>query len=252
MRLELKEVRHDNSSVHLFSGLSFQLDQGEFLSFIGPSGCGKSTLLKICSGLLTPSQGSVSGDLLASAWVFQDSRLLPWLTVAENILLPLLVQDKPPLAPADLKTLLNTLGLSPQDADRFPHELSGGMKMRVAFARALAQEPSLLLLDEPFAALDEQTRFALQDLTLNHHRRSPAQASLFVTHSLAEALFLSDRILMLNKTGRWVSTWTRPRQWQEWPIDDLRSLREDPRFFSELTQLSRRFRELVFADGDLV
>jgi NitT/TauT family transport system ATP-binding protein len=188
----------------VFADLSFSLSPGESLSLLGPSGCGKTTLLRLLMGLEHPDSGTIyiSHDLAAHmSYVFQEPRLIPWRTCLENVLLPLeLSAHNGNAAKARALDLLEQLGL----ADRlrhFPGELSGGMQMRVALARALVTGPKLLLLDEPFAALDERSRFRLQDLLLELKDRLGLQY-VFVTHSIAEAVYLGERILLLDNLGR--------------------------------------------------
>jgi NitT/TauT family transport system ATP-binding protein len=184
---------------------SLDVAHGELMCFIGPSGCGKSTLLSIIGGLLTPSQGSVAvvGKPLAGpapkdiAFVFQENALFPWYTVIENIKVGLEFQG---VAKAErdsrARAALAAVGL-PQFADHHPRQLSGGMKQRVALARALSLETEVLLMDEPFAALDEQTRMVLgEELSVLLSRTG--KTILFVTHSLAEAVFLADRVAVFT------------------------------------------------------
>jgi NitT/TauT family transport system ATP-binding protein len=182
----------------VFSDLNFSIQQNEFVSILGPSGCGKSTLLKILAGLERTSSGEITQtkDLNLSV-IFQEPRLLPWQTTIENTSLPLTLKKTPD--PGKVKVLLESLGLS-QAFAKFPHELSGGMKMRVSIARALISNPSLILCDEPFSALDEITRNQLQ-LQLRQIFEAEKKTVVFVTHSLEEACFLSDRILMFSDLG---------------------------------------------------
>lgn len=182
--------------------VDLDIDQHEIVSLVGTSGCGKSTLLRIVSGLETPSRGrvvidgsEVRGPRAEIAMVFQEPRLLPWSTVAENVRLALLDLDK---AEQDrrIEQTLHRVGLT-QYANAWPRELSGGMAQRVAIARALAREPEILLLDEPFSALDSFTRASLQDHLLEIWERSRF-TMLFVTHDLEEAVALADRIVVLR------------------------------------------------------
>lgn len=187
--------------------LSFNVNQGEFVSIVGPSGSGKTTLIKIIAGLLTASDGSVevSGQVLAGkvpsevALVFQDySRsLFPWMTVQKNVEFPLHGQgcDKVEIAGRSRETLA-AVGLS-DAAHKYPWQLSGGMQQRVAIARALAYRPKLLLMDEPLASVDAQTRADLEDLILSIHRQFGATI-LFITHDIDESIYLSDRVLVLS------------------------------------------------------
>jgi len=227
----------------VFSDLSFSLSPGESLSLLGPSGCGKTTLLRLLMGLEHPSSGTVhiASELAAHmSYVFQEPRLVPWRTCLENVLLPVeLTSQNGTEARERALDLLQQLGL----ADRlrhFPGELSGGMQMRVALARALVTEPKLLLLDEPFAALDERSRFRLQDLLLELRDRLSLQY-VFVTHSIAEAVYLGDRILMLDNLGRtrdWRSVKFAPRN---------QLLKLTPDFNAVVQTYAQLFREVEHA-----
>jgi NitT/TauT family transport system ATP-binding protein len=208
--VEIRDVtkRFGNGPVVL-DRLRLNIEAGEFVSLIGPSGCGKSTLLRLIAGL-TPV---TAGDLIIDgttpdaastglAFVFQEPTLLPWLTVRQNIELPLQLRH----FSAPERRAARTRGLEwvqlTEKADAFPRELSGGQKMRVSLARALALQPKLLLLDEPFGALDEMTREHLNEELLAI-RQQRAWTAFFVTHSVAEAVFLSTRIIVLAaKPGR--------------------------------------------------
>src|ERR1700686_4518723 len=175
----------------------------EFLSIIGPSGCGKSTILKLIAGLASPNSGTIRVDGMTPqnaretiSFVFQDATLLPWRTVKENIGLGLELEGIPKnRREKEIAALLELVGLK-NVARAYPRELSGGMKMRVSIARALATNPRLMLLDEPFAALDEMSRDRLNEEILRL-RAEQKWTAVFVTHSVSEAVFLSDRIVVL-------------------------------------------------------
>ncbi len=200
-------VKSFDGTSRVLDGIDLGVLPGDFISLIGPSGCGKSTLLRLVAGILEPTSGSISfaDDLSRSdslSFVFQEPTLLPWLTVAKNVELPLNIQG---VAPEERRKtclkLLATVGLE-DVAHSYPRQLSGGMKMRVSIARALSVDPELLLLDEPFGALDEMTRDALNEELLRI-RSQKAWTALFVTHSVSEAVFLSSRVVVLAaKPGR--------------------------------------------------
>ena len=190
--------------------VSLQVQAGEFVSLLGPSGCGKSTVLRLVAGLDQASRGAVRvapSDPTAqpAAFVFQDPTLMPWASVFDNVWLPLRLAGVPRRqAHPRIEPLLQRLGLA-DFADARPAELSGGMKMRVSIARALVTRPRVLLMDEPFAALDEITRQRLNaDLLDRWADQSPAV--MFVTHSVVEAVFLSQRVLVMGaRPGRVVA-----------------------------------------------
>jgi NitT/TauT family transport system ATP-binding protein len=177
--------------------------KGEFVTLLGPSGCGKSTILKLIAGLTLPTTGEVSVDGMTPknaretiSFIFQDATLLPWRTVRQNTGLGLELEGAARAGRREKSmALLELVGLA-QVADAYPRELSGGMKMRVSIARALATNPRLLLMDEPFAALDEISRDHLNEELLRF-RAEQDWTAVFVTHSVAEAVFLSTRIVVL-------------------------------------------------------
>jgi NitT/TauT family transport system ATP-binding protein len=187
----------------IIEDLSVSIAPGEFVSIIGPSGCGKSTLLKLVAGLSPITAGNISIDGMTPAnareilsFIFQDPTLLPWRTVSANIGLGLELEHATrERRDAITKSLLHLVGLT-HVAKAYPRQLSGGMKMRVSIARALASNPRVLLLDEPFAALDEITRDHMNDELLRLQQEQ-GWTVLFVTHSVSEAVFLSTRILVL-------------------------------------------------------
>ena len=186
------------------NGLSFEIPSGQFVSLLGPSGCGKSTALRLAAGLLEPDAGEIAypGGKPETAFVFQESTLMPWADALANVRLPLDLKQVP-RGEADDRAgqALARVGLGGFER-AYPRELSGGMKMRVSIARALAARPKLLLLDEPFAALDEITRHALGDDLLRLWREDGLTV-LFVTHSAAESSYLSQRVLVMTpRPGR--------------------------------------------------
>jgi NitT/TauT family transport system ATP-binding protein len=182
-------------------GVDFHIPAGQFLALLGPSGCGKSTLLRIIAGLDRPTSGTVqtSADGNASiAYVFQDAHLLPWRNVLRNVALPLELQGvNEAERTSAARDAIAQVGLS-DFAAHYPAQLSGGMRMRVSLARALVTQPDLLLLDEPFAALDEITRTQL-DLQLRELWRSRGMTVIFVTHSITEASFLAERAIVFTR-----------------------------------------------------
>ena len=195
------------------NGVNWQMQAGEFHCLLGRSGCGKTTLLKLAAGLLRPQSGKVllnGGELAAPGpqlgFMFQAPTLLEWLAVLDNVLLPVSLQRKPTAQDTQRALqLLEQLGLTAL-ARNHPRQLSGGQQSRVALARALILEPPLLLLDEPFAALDAITRAELQDDLLRTCRERGTSV-LFVTHDINEAVYLGDRIALMHD-GRIVDDWT--------------------------------------------
>jgi len=228
----------------VLAGIDLTVERGDFVSIVGPSGCGKSTLLRLIAGLIGPSEGqiAVAGAAPASArdkmfFVFQDASLLPWRRTAANVELPLLLRG---LGPAERRArvgqALELVGLT-DAADKFPWQLSGGMKMRASIARALSVAPQILLLDEPFGSLDELTRDRLNEDLLAIRERDPFTAC-FVTHSVSEALFLSNRVVVLAPhPGRIAHVVEVPFAYPR-PA----SLREDPVFLQLLAEVSHRLR----------
>src|SRR6266849_531073 len=181
------------------------VEEGEFLSIVGPSGCGKSTFLNVLLGLLRPDSGDlavagrrISGPGTDRGMVFQEFGLLPWRTVQSNVELGLELKRLPVEARRDIsQRFIDMVGLAGFEG-HYPHELSGGMKQRVGLARALATDPDVLLMDEPFAALDAQTRDLMQ-VELLRIWREARKTVLFVTHQIDEAIYLSDRVMVMSK-----------------------------------------------------
>jgi NitT/TauT family transport system ATP-binding protein len=199
--------------VKALSGLSFDVEAGAFVSVLGPSGCGKSTLLKLASGLLKPTSGrielsgrAIDGPRCEVGIVFQQPTLLPWKTVLENALVPVrAMRGDIAAAIARARELLRMVKLD-AFAGHYPHELSGGMQQRVGIARALVHDPALLLMDEPFAALDAMTRENMM-VELQRIWAGTGKSVLFITHSIPEAVFLSDRVVVMSpRPGRVLRT----------------------------------------------
>ncbi len=198
------------SGVAALDSISLEIPDAQFVAVVGPSGCGKSTLLSLVAGLRLPSSGTVlcDGEPITApmprkvGMIFQEANLLPWLSAVDNVAFPLKlrrVTKAERLAAA--RRMLELTGLAGFE-DRLPHQLSGGMKQRVAIARGLVQNPAVLLMDEPFASLDEQTRMVLGDELLRIWSET-RKTVLFVTHSLNEAVYLADRVVVLSaRPGR--------------------------------------------------
>jgi NitT/TauT family transport system ATP-binding protein len=197
-----------------FGPLDIQINEGEFVCIVGPSGCGKSTFLRIIAGLLRPSEGEVilhaRSAATPTAMVFQDYGIFPWKTVEANVRFGLDVSGVPKKEGREIaREWLQRLGLA-SFAHAYPDTLSGGMRQRVAIARALAVQPEVLLMDEPFAALDAQMRLVMQDVLLDIWE-SDRRTSVFVTHSLDEAIVLGDRVVVMSaRPGRIIADFTVP------------------------------------------
>lgn len=203
--LELKNIQKKFDNHEVLASVNLQLQAGEFLCLLGPSGCGKSTLLRLMAGLEEPSSGEIKRASSEFGFVFQEAQLLAWRNVLENTRLPLELQKKLSLAEQNQKAskALEKVQLKSSEG-RYPHELSGGMKMRVSIARALSSSPKVLFMDEPFSALDEVTRFNLQK-QLRDLCEKENLTVVFVTHSTYEAAYLADRVLMMStKKGQFI------------------------------------------------
>ena len=239
------------ASVVALERISFAVGEGEFIAVVGPSGCGKSTLLKILSGILPPSSGEaylrgtpIVGPRRDIGVVFQSPVLFPWRTVLDNVLLPVDVQglerDRYTKVAMDLLALVGLQGFE----HRYPWELSGGMQQRVAITRALVHDPAMLLMDEPFGALDAMTREHM-NLELQRIWLEKQKTVLFITHSIPEAVFLADRVLVMTP---------RPGQ----IMDDLRvaiarprslDVMNTPAFGTLVKQIRTRFNVKGGIDG---
>lgn len=195
--LHIRNLQHKYALTQVLSQINLDLMAGETLALVGPSGCGKSTLLHIIAGLLTPTEAVIENQFRGMACMFQEPRLLPWKTAEDNIGLGLKALNIPKQARRQqARDIATTLGLTFKDLDKYPHELSGGMQSRIALGRALIIKPNLLLLDEPFSALDIGLKLELYSL-LRQHITERSTAVLMITHDLMEAVRLADRILMM-------------------------------------------------------
>jgi NitT/TauT family transport system ATP-binding protein len=238
--VQLECVRRVFENHVVIAGMDLRVDAGEFLAVLGPSGCGKSTLLRMIAKLAEPDSGRVviqthvesARDRFQTGFVFQDAHLLPWRDVLDNAALPLELmgiakreRQKRARAALEQVSLLDAL-------DRYPAQLSGGMRMRVSLARALVTEPRLLLLDEPFAALDEITRFHL-DVQLRELWQRRGMTVIFVTHSISEAAFLANRAVVMSRRGGAIKL----DRTLALPPDRDNELRGDPRLGEEMKLL---------------
>lgn len=235
--------RYGASQIVLDS-VNLTISKGEFVSLIGPSGCGKSTVLKLISGLAVPTSGTISIDGMTPknareiiSFIFQDATLLPWRTVQQNVGLGLELEGEAVAKRKEKTSELLELVKLQHMADAYPRELSGGMKMRVSIARALATSPRLLLMDEPFAALDEMSRDRLNEELLRL-RAEQDWTAVFVTHSVAEAVFLSTRIAVLAPNPGRIHTIIPI----DLPFPRTAALRDSPEFEERVLHVSHALR----------
>lgn len=259
MKVDLKNVNKSftkgkNETIPVLQDIDFSIEAGEFVSLLGPSGCGKSTILKLIAGLSHPSSGelkvndtSITGPGTDRVVVFQEGGLFPWMTVLENVTYGLKIK-KMSKAEAEEKAMegLRMVHLG-NFTGAYPHELSGGMKQRVAIARALVMDPDVLLMDEPFAALDEQTRLVLHQ-ELQDIWQKTGKTILFITHNIREALTLSDRVLLMStRPGTIKKSFTvpasRPRNPSDSVIVDL-----EKRVMAELEEEMNKVLKEEFGD----
>jgi len=242
VKLENASKRFGETTV--LDRIQFEAAKGEFISLVGPSGCGKSTMLKMIAGLYPTSEGSVIVDGMEPknareemSFIFQEANLLPWRKVIRNVELPLQLRG----ASRDVcsntsRAMLELVGLS-HALDKFPWQLSGGMRMRVSIARALTLAPRVLLLDEPFGALDEMTRDNLNEDLLRIHARD-GWTAFFVTHSAAEAVFLSNKVVVLSANPGRIATTIEINL----PQKRDATLREEPEYLNYVAKVSHAIR----------
>lgn len=243
------DMQFDGQS-HVLRDLNIDIEEGSFVSIVGPSGCGKSTFLRLVAGLRNQTSGTLliqnePPDVTARkrAFVFQDPNLLPWRTVSDNVLLPLELggearRDQRAQIDTQVATTLRLVGLSESDATKRPRQLSGGMRMRVSLARALVTNPDIMLLDEPFAALDDILRQQLNE-ELQRIWWQKHWTGLFVTHNVSEAVFLSQRVLVMSRwPGTFVSDIPVPFEFPR--TSELRAEPEFARLCGQVSQQLRR------------
>ncbi|MCG7332001.1 ABC transporter ATP-binding protein [Salinicoccus roseus] len=259
MKVDLKNVNKSftkgkNETLPVLQDIDFSIEAGEFVSLLGPSGCGKSTILKLIAGLSHPSSGElrvndtpITGPGTDRVVVFQEGGLFPWMTVLENVTYGLKIK-KMSKSEAEEKAMdgLRMVHLG-NFTGAYPHELSGGMKQRVAIARALVMDPDVLLMDEPFAALDEQTRLVLHQ-ELQDIWQKTGKTILFITHNIREALTLSDRVLLMStRPGTIKKSFTvqasRPRNPSDSVIVDM-----EKRVMAELEEEMNKVLKEEFGD----
>lgn len=242
--IELRGVRRAFSDIDpVIDSLDLRIDTGEFIALLGPSGCGKSTLLRLLAGLDRADAGEIRfGTNLKDScgFVFQEPHLLPWRRVLENVCLPLELLGCPKKDAEEIaRENINRVSLHGA-IDLYPHQLSGGMKMRVSLARALSMKPKLLLLDEPFSALDENTRFRLQE-DLRSLWKSLGMTVVFVTHSASEAMFLANRVLLFSqRPARVLMDHTI-----DLPVERSEETRVHADYLRQLVDIQSRFRSIT-------
>lgn len=248
MAVSARNVSKNYGEVEALKDLSLEFPRGQLTSLLGPSGCGKTTLLKIIAGLLKPTTGEIEIDGKAvtspgpdRAFVFQDFALLPWASVLRNVAFGLELRGVPESERHDIaEKYIKEVGLAGFEKS-FPHELSGGMRQRVGLARALSVDADVLLMDEPFSAVDEQTRRKFQEdllaLVANENK-----TFIFVTHSIEEAVYVSDQIAILLPRPSRVSEIIRPTGLRE---KDLLTIRRDPEYLDIVDDIWASLRAYV-------
>ena len=246
----LSQVFHsrDGGSVVALYDVSLEVGRNEFVSLVGPSGCGKSTMLRLLAGLIAPTRGllEIEGAPVTEprrdiGIVFQSPTLLPWADIADNVLFPLrLMRESTPDSRARANSLLELVGLEGFES-RYPRELSGGMQQRAAICRALIHDPAVLLMDEPFGALDALTREVMSMELLRIWTENP-KTIVFVTHSITEAVMLSDRVIVMSPRPGRIS------EVIDVPLERPRTFAMESR--SEFQDCTQRIRRLIFGADD--
>ncbi len=243
--LSIQSIQHTyfspKTATHALSNISFNVEEGEFISFIGPSGCGKTTLLSIIAGLIEPTEGKillnnsqVEKGKNQMGYMLQQDYLFPWKTIEENIFLGLKIMDRlTEKKKKEARDFLVEMGLDDVEA-LYPRELSGGMRQRVALIRTLITEPEILLLDEPFSALDYQTKLKLEDLVFTI-LKSFGKTAILVTHDIGESIAMSDRIVLFSsKPGRIYKTFEVPEELKGLKPFSVRTHERYSPFFQEI------------------
>ena len=248
--LEFKNVcfRYDSDEQDIVDDLSFHIHPGDFVSLIGISGCGKSTIFKLTNGILKKKAGQILQDgkditslkTVAAGYMPQKDLLFPWRTIMENICLPMEIAGIPVMQQRERAAqMLKEVGLSDY-ADKYPRDLSGGMRQRISFARTILTDAPLLLLDEPFSALDALTRMNMQEWLL-HEWQHFQKTILFITHDVDEAIFMSGKILLVKESPiRELEEITVPLPWPR-----SRHMMEDPRILELKEYLLEQLRKQV-------
>jgi len=236
--IEHLDVQFDDTSV--LQDVSLNVKQGEWLSIVGPSGCGKSTLLRVISRLKAASAGRMTTLFRTPAFVFQDPTLMPWRTVQENVRLAMELEGAPRKEQVTAtRAAVEAVGLEESDLNKYPRQLSGGMRMRVSLARAMVTQPDLLLLDEPFAALDEILREQLNQL-VHEIWRQRRLTTLFVTHNVTEAVYLGGRVIVMNSSGQLVNDRTI-----DLPNERVPSLKTTSAFINQVVDVSECLQKVL-------